>query len=187
MNMSVRGRHMDVTPKIRDYAEEKIGRVGKILNHGLMDIEIELWTEKNPSIAANQVAEVTLFTKGPVIRAREAAGDMFAAIDMVSDKLERQVSRYKDRLVDRHTKRASVGEVPVMPTTLPGEAEEPEPGVVKTKRVHLKPMTMDEAILQLELLGHDFFVFTSAEDDEVAVLYRRKDGDYGLIEPRIGG
>ncbi len=185
MNMVVKGRHIDLSTQVREYAEQKVGKVGKILNSQLMNVEIELWAERNPAIENNQVAEVTIFTKGPVIRAKEAAPDMFAAIDMVSEKLERQVRRFKEKMVDRHNKRMAVAEATAMPEVLPGEVEIPEPGIVKTKTVHFKPMTPEEAILQLELLGHDFFVFTSSETDEVNVLYRRRDGEYGLIEPQI--
>ncbi|MDO9557584.1 MAG: ribosome-associated translation inhibitor RaiA [Coriobacteriia bacterium] len=181
MKMIVKGRHMDITPAIRDYAEEKIGRVAKILDHMIMSAEVELQVEKNPSIQNGHVAEVTVYTKGHVIRAREAALDMYAAIDLVSEKLERQLRKFKTKIVDRHTKVTPIAEA----TAVSEEAEgEHEPEIVKTKIVEVKPMSADEAILQLELLGHDFFVFSSAETEEINVLYRRTDGDYGLIEPR---
>jgi len=180
MKMIVKGRHMEITPAIRDYAEDKIGRIAKILDHMIMSAEVELQVEKNPSNPKAHVAEVTVYTKGPVIRAREAAPDMYAAIDLVSEKLERQVRKFKTKIVDRHTKVTPVGEV----AASFGEEPEREPEIVKTKTVEVKPMSPDEAILQLELLGHDFFVFSSAETDQINVLYRRTDGDYGLIEPR---
>jgi putative sigma-54 modulation protein len=185
MQIIVKGRHMDVTPALHDYAEEKVGKVARILDHQIMEAEVELYVERNPSIEDNQVAEMTMFTKrGPVIRAKEAATDMYAAIDLASDKLERQVRKYKGKLVDRHSGKHGNGrearERLAVPPPLP---EDEEPEIVKTKQVAIKPMTAEEAILQLELLGHDFFVFTSAETEEVNVLYRRNDGDYGLIEP----
>jgi len=182
MKMIIKGRHMSVTDAIRDYAEEKVGRVSKILDGEHMTTEVELFTEKNPSIENGHIAEVTVWTKGPVIRAKEAAPDMYAAIDLVSEKLERQFRKYKGKLKDRYSAKAPMPPVvePVVPE------EEPEPAIVKTKALELKPMTPEEAILQMELLGHDFFVFTSAETDSVNVLYRRNDGDYGLIEPRVG-
>lgn len=179
MKMIIKGRHMDVTPAIREYAEEKIGRIAKVLDSMIMSAEVELFTERNPSIEKGQVAEVTVYTKGHVIRAKEAAPDMYAAIDLVSDKLERQVKKFKTKIVDRH--RMAPAPVPAEPI---GEEEVPEPAIVKTKVVEVKPMSPEEAILQLELLGHDFFVFSSAETEEISVLYRRNDGDYGLIEPR---
>lgn len=176
MEMIIKGRHMDIAPKVREYAEEKIGRITKILNGMLMSAEVELYSEKNPSIAENQVAEVTVYTKGPVIRAKEASTDMYAAIDLVSEKLETQVRRYKTKVVDRHNKGAPT------PSAVPLVPEESEPpAIVKTKRLDIKPMSADEAILQMELLGHDFFMFRSEDVEGMNVLYRRRDGDYGLI------
>lgn len=178
MEMIVKGRHMDIAPKVREYAEEKIGRITKILNGMLMSAEVELYSEKNPSIAENQVAEVTVYTKGPVIRAKEASTDMYAAIDLVSEKLETQVRKFKTKVVDRHTK-GTPAVVPE-PTPLVPEALE-EPAIVKVKRIEAKPMSADEAVLQMELLGHDFFVFRSEDTEGINVLYRRRDGDYGMI------
>lgn len=178
MKLIVKGRHMAVTDPIREYAEEKIGRVAKIIDGEHMQTEVELWVEKNPSIENNQVVEVTVWTKGPVIRAKEAAPDMYAAIDLASDKLERQFRKFKGKIVDRHTgKHAMPMPAPVV------EPEVVEPSIVKTKTLEVKPMTPEEAILQLELLGHDFFIFASAETEALSVLYRRNDGDYGLLEP----
>ncbi len=183
MKMIIKGRRMTLTDPIRDYADEKVGRVSKILDGEHMTTEVELYVEKNPSIENNQVAEVTVWTKGPVIRAKEAAPDMYAAIDLVSEKLERQFRKYKGKMVDRHSSKAPMP--PVADLSSFELEPEAEPAIVKTKSPELKPMTPEEAILQLELLGHDFFVFTSAETDGVSVLYRRHDGDYGLIEPQL--
>jgi putative sigma-54 modulation protein len=149
--------------------------VAKILDSMLLSAEVEVYTERNRSIEKGQVAEVTIYTKGPVIRAKEAASDMYAAIDLVSEKLERQVRKYKTKLVDRHTKAAPVYAV------APVQEEPEEPTVVKTKSLATKPMSTEEAILQMELLGHDFFVFRAEDEEGTNVLYRRNDGDYGLI------
>jgi len=175
MEMIVKGRRMDVTPAIREYAEQKIGRVAKILDSMLMSAEVELYTERNRSIEKGQVAEVTVYTKGPVIRAKEASSDLYAAIDLVSEKLERQVRKYKTKVVDHHKGQ----QLPDVVLALEGEAE--EPSIVKTKVLSSEPMSTDEAILQMELLGHDFFVFRSVDTEGTNVLYRRHDGDYGLI------
>jgi putative sigma-54 modulation protein len=175
MQLIVKGRRMDVTPATREYAEEKVSRVTKILENMITSAEIELYTERNRAIEKGQVAEVTVYTKGHVIRAKEAASDMFAAIDLVSEKLESQVRKFKTKIVDRHTKGT-----PVYAITAPPEESE-EPTVVKTKTLTSKPMSTEEAILQMELLGHDFFVFRSEDAEDMNVLYRRNDGDYGLI------
>jgi len=183
MDMVVKGRHMDVTPDVREYAEDKVGKVARILNGMVMSTEVELYHERNRSIGEREVAEVTVFTKGHVLRARETAADMKSAIDKMSAKLERQARRFKEKVVDRHAGKLT----PALATVPAAEEEEEEDrGIVKTKAVDLKPMSAEEAILQLELLGHDFFIFASDETDEVNVLYRRRDGDYGLLQPRLG-
>ena len=185
MNLTVKGRNLVLTDAIGAYAEEKIGRLGKYLSNGTR-CEVELWTEKNPSIADNQVVEVTIFTKGPVIRAREASPDIYASIDLVFAKLERQVKKYRGKLVSRSQgthKEVLVSEgFEVLEEAEEPETESPAPFIVKTKQFMVKPMTPEEACLQMELVGHDFYVFTNSETSETAVVYRRRDGNYGLIE-----
>ena len=184
MEVSVTGRHMHVTDSIRDYAEEKIGRIAKVLDVEPMNAELVIHVEKNPANPAPAVAEITLRMKRAVVRAEEAAIDMYSAIDLAADKAERQMRKYKNRILERRNHGQSVVK------TAPGDTELVEPAeeereVVRTKTVDAKPMTEEEAMLQLELLGHDFFVFTHAESNQLNVLYRRNDGDYGLIQPRV--
>jgi putative sigma-54 modulation protein len=188
VKLTVKGRNINLSDALTAYADEKIGRLGRYLADGAR-CDLELSTEKNPSIADNQVAEVTIFTKGPVIRAREASPDMYASIDLVADKLERQVKRYRGKLVARShpTHReamAAQGFQLPEPEEEAAAAGEAVPRIVKVKQFVAKPMTPEEATLQLELVGHDFFVFTNSESQDTAVVYRRRDGDYGLIEPR---
>jgi len=184
VNLTVKGRNLPVTDTMRTHAEEKIGKLGKYLADSAR-CEVELRTEKNPSIADNQVVEATIFTKGPVIRAREASPDIYASIDLVYDKLERQVKKYRGKVVAR----SQSGPKDVLVSEgfeAPEGAEEPEeeegPLIVKTKQFMVKPMAPEEACLQLEMVGHDFYVFRNSETDETAVVYRRRDGNYGLIE-----
>ena len=178
MRLQVKGKNLEVSDSIRTYAEEKLGKLDRQL-HELTLVELELAVERNPSISANQVAEATNFTKGPVLRAREASGDMKASIDQLTEKLLRQVTHYRDKR-SRSASRANGA-------TQGGHAmsTDAEPQIVKTKQFAMKPMTAEEAILQLELIGHDFFVFQNADSGDVAVVYRRKQGGYGLIEPQI--
>ncbi|GAB4250196.1 MAG: ribosome-associated translation inhibitor RaiA [Thermoleophilia bacterium] len=192
MKLIVKGRNMELTDALVQHAEEKIGRFGKYLFEGAQ-CDIELMQERNPAIPDNQVAEVTIFTKGPVIRAREATGDMYASIDLVADKLERQVKKYRGRVAQRHAlgHREAAMNFGIKPPEEPGAGElesdleeEGSPQIVKIKQFQVKPMTPEEAALQMELIGHDFFVFTNVESQDTAVVYRRRDGDYGLIEPQ---
>lgn len=185
MQIKVAGRHMPVTDSIRAYAEEKVSKAAKIHDSDEMVVDVVLHVEKNPANKNRDVAEVTASMKGILVRAEEAAPDMYAAIDLVADKLERQMRKYKSRLVDHRNSKTTV-------RTAPGAEELPEPfaveletgQVVRTKIVDAKAMTEDEAILQLELLGHDFFMFRDSDDGAVNVLYRRQDGDYGVLRPQ---
>jgi putative sigma-54 modulation protein len=178
MQLHVKGKNVEVSESIRTYAEEKLRKLDRQL-HELTQVELELSVEKNPSIAANQVAEATVWTKGPTLRVTEASSDMKASIDQLTEKLLRQVKDYRDRR-SRRGHRGSAGAdgggMPVMP-------EEAEQQIVKSKQFAVKPMTAEEAVLQLELIGHDFFVFRNADSGEINVVYRRKAGGYGLIEP----
>jgi putative sigma-54 modulation protein len=184
MQVTVTGRHMHVTDPIRTYAEEKIGRIAKVFDAEPMNADLVVRMEKNPANPTPAVAEITLRMKRAVVRAEETAADMYAAIDMAVDKVERQMRKYKRRIIDKRNH----GQVAIK--TAPGDSQiaeqvEEEREVVRTKTVDAKPMSEEEAMLQLELLGHDFFVFTHAESNVLNVLYRRNDGDYGLIQPRV--
>jgi putative sigma-54 modulation protein len=178
MRLQVKGKNVEVTDAIHDYAERKFGKLARQLADPTQ-VELELAVERNPSIADNHVAEATIWTKGPVLRAREASGDMKASIDLLVEKLERQVKRYRQKRRHEH-ERHERGNGPV-----PEENSSPlREGtmIVKTKQFVLKAMTAEEAIEQLELIGHDFFVFRN-ESGEINVVYRRRDGNYGVIEP----
>jgi putative sigma-54 modulation protein len=178
MRLQVKGKNVEVSDSIRSYAEHKLSKLEGRL-HELTLVELELAVERNPSIAHNQVAEATVWTKGPVLRAREASTDMKASIDQLTEKLLRQVKHYRDRRTrrgNRGTANADQGGMPVTP-------EETDLQIVKSKQFVLKPMSAEEAVLQLELIGHDFFVFRNADSEDINVVYRREAGGYGLIEP----
>ena len=179
MRLQVKGRNLDVTDSIRSYAEQNLKKLDKQLNEA-SEVELELAVEKNPSIAANQIAEATVWTKGPTLRAREASEDMRASIDQLTEKLVRQVRHYRDKRSFRGTRNP----VPLDEGAPALQDDQVSQQIVKTKQFPVKPMTPDEAVLQLELIGHDFFAFKNAETDAVNVVYRRKDGGYGLIEPQ---
>jgi putative sigma-54 modulation protein len=179
VRLQVKGKNVEVTDSIREYAQEKLGKLERQLADPTR-VELELAVERNPSISANHVAEATIWTKGPVLRAREASADHKASIDQLVDKLERQVKRYREKR--RRYRSASPVEHEIPEDALPIDGE---PRIVKSKRFPVKPMTPEEAVLQLELVGHDFFVFQNAETMDVNVVYRRRDGSYGLIEPQL--
>jgi putative sigma-54 modulation protein len=179
MKLQVTGKNLDVTAPIVDYAERKLTKLAKHLSDSSR-VELELAVERNPSISDNQIAEATVWTKGPILRAKESSHDMKASIDQIVDKLERQVTRYREKRQRKGSRRDGIA----APEQTPGVPVEGDGMIVKTKQFPVKPMTPEEAVLQLELVGHDFFVFRNAESDEVNVVYRRRDGAYGLIEPQ---
>ena len=185
MDITVKTRHTTIHTDVKDYAEDKVGKVARILNGLALSTEVELWHERNRSIGEHEIAEVTLFTKGHVLRARESGSDMKSAIDKVAAKLERQARRFKERVVDRHAGGKGAQSVSDLPVAS-DEEEEIRASIVMTKSVDLKPMSEEEAILQLELLGHDFFLYASEVDGGLNVLYRRRDGDYGLLHSHVG-
>ena len=174
MQLRVKGRGVEVTDALRSYAEKRLGRLERQLPDP--QIELQLSAENNPSIKDSHVAEATVRTKGPVLRARESSHDMRASIDQLTDKLERQVTRYREK---RSRRRRAPRQAPDE-----GIPMDEEPQIVRTKQFTVKPMTAEEAVLQLELVGHDFFVFRNADSEEVNIVYRRRVGGYGLIEPQ---
>ena len=173
MQLSVKGRNLEVTDAIRAYAEEKVQRMTRYLEH-IVSGTVYLSVEKH-----QQIAEVTLRVRDLTIRAEESTDDLYSSIDLVAEKLERQILRYKERIAAHVSRSGSREGWEVAPT--PPAAEDLQ--VVKTKRFAVKPAEVDEAVLQMDLLGHNFYVFRNARTDEVNVVYRRRDGHYGLIEP----
>jgi len=180
LNINFKGKNIDITQNLQEYASKKIERVGKYFD-GIIKIEVEFIIEKNPRIQDSNRVEITIFTNGPVIRGIAASVDMRSSIDMVVDKLERQIKRYKNRLIKRGKQNRKNNENNTV--TLKERSEEQK--IVKVKQFYIKPMPPQEATLQMDLLGHDFFVFLNSESEEVNVIYKRKDGNYGLIEPKF--
>ena len=180
MEFKIKSRNMDLNDELKDRAEKKIK--DKMLKYfdKIIKIEVELTLEKNHKIALNNLIEVTVFTGGEVLRAESSGSDMFEAIDKVSNKLERLIKRFRDKLIQRGRKgyesRIDSGE---------NVEEELRKMIVKTKTFTLKPIAPEEAVIQMELLGHDFFVFINSETGKTAVVYKRKDKNYGLIEPVV--
>lgn len=185
MQLKVKGRNTSVTDALFDHAEQKLERLARIMPpwDDAMSVELELSVEKNPKIERSQIAEVTVRTKGPVLRVRESADDMYAAIDQAARKLERQARRYRERRKSHGGRVSPEGAAPPPPEEAEAASrEDEEPTIMRRKTFDMKPMSPDEAALSMEMLGHDFYVFRN-EDGEVNVVYRRRDGNYGLIVP----
>jgi putative sigma-54 modulation protein len=177
MKIAVRGKNIEATPALVDYAHKRLGKLDKHFDE-TADVQVVLSV-----IRDNHIVEVTVNLNGLIIRGEESTADMYASIDMVVDKLERQVKKYKTRMNRSLRQRGMRVISEKLAATEAEERAEEEPLLVKTKRFSLKPMSVEEAILQMDLLGHNFFVFANADNDSISVVYRRNDGNYGLIEP----
>lgn len=182
MRLEVKGRNVEVNDSIRRYAEEKLDRLERQLP-AATQVEVELALETNPSIADDHVAEATVWTKGSTLRVRESSTAFESSIDLLSDKLERQVKRYREKRSRRETGRRANGALREGEPSFSGE--QLEAMIVKSKQFELQPLTPEEATVELELIGHDFFVFRNVDTGETNVVYRRRAGDYGLIEPQV--
>ncbi|MGI6620827.1 MAG: ribosome hibernation-promoting factor, HPF/YfiA family [Bacillota bacterium] len=169
MEFSIRGKNVDVAPALRQYAEKRLSKLEKYIRHDPVVCQVTFST-----VRGRWVVEVTIPLNNMLMRAEESAQDAFSSVDLVVEKLERQLEKYKTRLLRR--------DKPEIKQEQGKQA--PETGrIVKVKRFAMKPMTPEEAALQMELLGHDFFVFSNCETGLVNVIYKRKDGNFGLIEP----
>lgn len=176
MNFRIKGKNFHVGKSLQEYVEKKLERINRHFDD-VIECDVELTTEKNPSIKKNQHAEFTLNTKGATIRAESSTEDMFKSIDEAIDKLDRQIFSYKGKLYlnkNSHRKEAAAKASIKM---------SPMSNIIKRKRVTLKPMSQEEAALQIDLLNHIFYVFRNSDTDEVNVLYKRRDENYVLIEP----
>lgn len=174
LQISFAGKNAQVPDALQRHVEEKFRHMEKFFRR-LQSAEVVRTQTRNM-----ERAEVTLRGDGLILRAEEKAPDLRSAVDAAIDKIERQLVRHKERLIERHRIMETAETEPQPPATA-----SPEPVVVRRKRIELKPMDLREALLQMELLAHDFFVFFSAESLSVNVLYRREKGGYGLIEPVV--
>lgn len=191
MSITVAGRRMPVTDALREYAEEKIGSSMKVMDISPLDAEIVLFVEKNPANPRPAVCEVTLRTKGHIIRVEESEEDMYAAIDVAATKVVRQLRKFKTKVLDRKLRAA--GEAPVVaPVAQELDVESlmeelsADDEVVRVKEISFEPLTEEEALVKIDLLGHDFFAYTDRDTNLVNVLYRRDDGGYGLLKQKDG-
>lgn len=175
MRITISGKNIEVTNALRETIEKKLLKLDKYFNPNIT-AHVTLSVQKN-----RDIIEVTIPFNGVVLRGEEANEDMYSSIDLVVDKIEKQIRKQKTKLQRRSTGDALKYQfIPEMQ-----QEEKDEPRIVKTKRFAMKPMSVDEAVLQMELVGHNFFVYENADDGIVNVVYKRKDGNYGLIEPEF--
>ena len=173
MKFIIVGRNLEVTPGLRSAVEDKIGKLAKYFNpdtevHGTMSVEKD-----------RQKIEVTIPVKGNIIRSEQVSSDMYVSIDLVEEIIERQLKKYKTKIVDKQQTAESFSQLYMENDYMDDE----EVKIVRTKKFDIKPMYPEDACIQMALLGHSFFVFINAETDQVNVVYKRKGDTYGLIEP----
>ncbi len=176
MRYTIVGRNIEVTPGLREAVEDKIGKLDRYFTPDT-EVNVTMRVQRE-----RQNIEVTIPIKGSIIRAEESSSDMYVSIDLVEEVIERQILKYKKKLVDRKQSSPSFSDTFLQEDT---PISEDEIKIVKTKKFAVKPMDPEEACLQMELLGHSFYVFLNSESDQVCVVYRRKGGTYGLIEPEF--
>lgn len=174
---SIRGENLEVTEAIRDYVVSKLEKIEKYFQESQelhARVNLKVYREKTSKV------EVTIPLGSVTLRAEDVSQDMYGSIDLVVDKIERQIRKNKTKIEKKHRSKKAAGQV--FTDALVEEQEESSSKVVRSKQIDLKPMDLDEALLQMELLGHDFFIYTDVDDNGTHVLYRREDGDFGLLE-----
>ena len=180
LKFNIRGENIEVTPAIREYVEAKVEKVERYFNEDVnatANVNLKVYNDKQTKV------EVTIPMKNVTLRAEERNNDMYAAVDLIVDKLERQIRKHKTKVNRKFREREGAGVYFATVTKNGAEVEqEEEYQVVRTKQFDLKPMDQEEAILQMNMLGHDFYIYTDAESDATNIVYKRKDGKYGLIE-----
>ncbi|MBQ6585317.1 MAG: ribosome-associated translation inhibitor RaiA [Coriobacteriales bacterium] len=186
MEITVVGRKLQVSDKMREYVHDKIGGAMKVFDIEPLTAEVILRKQKGPK-ADNNAAEVTVRTKGHVIRAEGVDEDLFTAIDEAADKVTRQMRKFKTKVIDRRS-RARIADQPYfeeVPAAAPAAPEEDEEAVVRVKYVELQNLSEEDALIQCDLLGHDFFIYNDAVTGLTNVMYRREGGGYGIIKPKL--
>lgn len=189
MKLLIQGNNIDVTESIHDYVEEKLEKAVKHFQNLATKVDVHLSVARNARISDKHKAEVTVYANGTVIRAQEHSENLYASIDLVSDKITRQLRKYKERNLDKKTHTTaktvdSVEDKPVTTDLIGDRTPELPTEVVRMKYFAMTPMSIDEALEQLQLVDHDFFMFKNKDTGEINVIYQRNHGGFGVIQPR---
>jgi len=188
MKLVIQGKNIEITDAIRDYVNQKIEKAIAHFQHMITEVDVHLSVARNPRVNSKQVAEVTIYANGSVVRAEEGSESLYASIDMVADKISRQLRKYKEKRYEKHhpsVKTAdALSDQPVVAELPTNRAPELPAQVVRTKYFAMPPMSVQEALEHLELIDHDFYVFCNVETGEINVVYERNHGGYGVIQPR---
>ena len=191
MKLVIHGKNIEITEAIREYVHQKIEKAASHYQSLTTEIDVHLSVARNPRITTKQTAEVTLFVNGSVIRAEESSENLYASIDLVADKIARQLRKYKEKRQTKGSNRAKAAvataeEQPLIGDLTKDRAPELPEEVVRCKYFAMTPMSVHDALEQLDLVDHDFYVFENAETGQLNVIYERNHGGYGVIQPRQG-
>ncbi len=190
MKLVIHGKNIEITDAIREYVRQKIEKAASHFQNLTTEIDVHLSVARNPRINPKQTAEVTIYANGSIIRAEESSENLYASVDLVADKIARQLRKYKERRQKNHTRlreELADSETPLVPDLINNRTPELPEEVVRTKYFAMPPMTVKEALEQLELVDHDFYMFLNAETGQINVIYERNHGGYGVIQPRLNG
>lgn len=190
MKLVIQGKNIEITDAIQEHVHQKIEKAVSHFQSLTTEVDVHLSVARNPRINPQQTAEVTIYANGSVIRAEETSENLYASIDLVSDKITRQLRRFKEKRQDKTYTQLKAGEVveqlPVVEDLIGDRTPQLPSQVVRTKYFAMPPMTLAEAQEQLELVDHSFYMFRNAETNEINVIYERNHGGYGVIQPRNG-
>ncbi|OCR01353.1 ribosomal subunit interface protein [Oscillatoriales cyanobacterium USR001] len=191
MKLVIQGKNIEITDAIREYVNQKIDKAVNHFQALTTEVDVHLSVARNPRINTKQTAEVTIYANGSVIRAEESSESLYASIDLVADKIARQLRKFKEKRQDKTQTNPKVGDViaeePVVSDLIGDRTPELPSEVVRSKYFAMPPMTAQEALEQLQIIDHDFYMFRNAETGEINVIYERKrHGGYGIIQPRNG-
>jgi putative sigma-54 modulation protein len=191
MKLVIQGKNIDITEAIREYVHQKVEKAIAHFDYLLTEVDVNLSVARNPRInPTKQSAEVTLYVNGSVIRAQESSENLYASIDLVADKVARQLRKYKEKRQERKREpvktAVALAEQPVVTELLADREPSLPQEVVRTKYFTMPPMTIEDALEQLEMIDHDFYMFCNAATGEINVIYERNHGGYGVIQPRQG-
>jgi putative sigma-54 modulation protein len=190
MKLVIHGKNIEITDAIREYVNQKIDKAVNHFQNLTTEVDVHLSVARNPRVTPNQSAEVTIFANGTVIRAEESSENLYASIDLVADKIARQLRKFKERRLDKKAQVKTAEAVkpqPVADSLVGDRVPELPEQVVRTKYFAMTPLTVDEALEQLQLVDHDFYMFRNSETGEINVIYERNHGGYGVIQPRNNG
>jgi putative sigma-54 modulation protein len=191
MKLVIHGKNIEITDAIREYVHQKIEKAASHFQTLTNEIDVHLSVARNPRINPKQTAEVTIFVNGSIIRAEESSENLYASVDLVADKIARQLRKYKEKRQNKNYAQPKTGAAmaaqPVVANLVSDREPELPQAVVRTKYFAMPPMTVEAALEQLELVDHDFYMFRNQETGEINVIYERNHGGYGVIQPRNSG